>query len=312
MERNREQIEKIRIYLAGFREAKPPVFDWFQGGKDPLFPYAPESDRGTALLLCFCALYQGIQAEKLIRVLAYLFKEYGNDFFRLSKLPFDDLQARMDRLTDLRNWEIAPKAPGILRSVSDFFFKHGRLGPWVMAQADGEETVRVLCEEIFMMGKTSALKSKPRYFLWLLTQLPGGEPSRFWTSHTLLPITPGHLRFLREFGPLKGRKHSPWVTPEEKLAYCNRFYRMLAPENPWSVYAPLDAYLKPNGFTERRPSHPDPSTLSKAGTGFPFSGLPGSVLDAVQESERKWLCRDILGGCLQCPLAPDCPGREEL
>jgi hypothetical protein len=279
VERNRGQIEKIRTYIAGFGNSRPPVFEWFQGGREPLFPLEPQSDRGTALLLCFCALHQNIRPEKLIRVLAYLWKEYDVDFFRLSKLPFDELQARMRRLTDLDDWVLWPKVPGILRSACDFFFKHGRLLPWVQATGDGEECVRVLCEEIFLMGKTSPFKSKPRYFLWLLTQLPGAEPDRFWSRGTLLPVTPGHIRFMREFGPLKGRKQSPWITPEQKLDYCNRFFRMLAPERPWSVFAPLDAYLRPNGIAE-----------------------PG---------ERRWLCRDMLGGCLQCVLAPDCPGREE-
>jgi hypothetical protein len=306
VERNRDHIEKIRAYVSDFRSARPPVFEWFQGGRDPLFPYAPESDRGTALLLCFCALYQGIHAEKLIRVLAYLYREYDSDFFRLSKLPFDDLQARMQRLTDLKDWDLVSKVPGILRSVSDFFFKHGRLLPWVHGQADGEETVRVLCEEIFMMGKTSALKSKPRYFLWLLTQLPGAEPARFWTARTMLPITPGHVRFLREFGPLKNRKHSPWTTPEEKLAYCNRFFRMLAPENPWIVYTGLDAYLKPNGYWNA----PQVVIRQKPTDRNSFAGKTEAEKDS--DPERKWLCRDILGGCLQCALAPDCPGREEI
>ncbi|HKP97865.1 MAG TPA: hypothetical protein VJ385_19165 [Fibrobacteria bacterium] len=295
VERNRDQIEKIRLYVSGFRNVRPPVFEWFQGGREPLFPLAPESDRGTALLLAYCALYQNIRPEKLIRVLAYLWKEYDTDFFRLNKLPFDDLQARMRRLTDLDDWVLWPKVPGILRSACDFFFRHGRLLPWVQAQADGEETVRVLCEEIFMMGKTSAFKSKPRYFLWLMTQLPGADPGSFWNDRTLLPLTPGHLRFLREYGPLKNRKTSPWITPEEKIAYCNRFFRMLAPENPWTVYAALDAYLKPNGFS-KAPAFPMAATAREGSGPAP---------------ERKWLCRDILGGCLQCALAPVCPGREE-
>lgn len=289
VERNRQHIENIRAYVAGFRSVRPSPFEYFQGGSTPLFPLAPESDRGTAMLLFFCALYQNIREEKLMRVLAFLWKEYDRDLFRLNKLPFGDLQARLQRLTDLADWEIWPKVPGILRSACDFCFQHGRLLPWAQAQADGEACVRILSEEIFLMGKTSPLKSKPRYFLWLLTQLPGAEPERFWTSNTLLPITRGHLRFLREFGPLKGRKTSPWETPEQKIAYCNRFFRMLAPEHPWTVYTALDAYLRSSGF----------SALDRV------SALPESA------PEKKWLCRELLGGCLQCSMAPHCPGREE-
>jgi hypothetical protein len=293
VERNRDHIAKIRLYVSGFQKSEPPVFAWFQGGREPLFPWAPGSDRGTALLLCFCALYQNISPEKLIHFLAFLWREYGTDLFRLNKLPFEDLRKRVRARPELENWALAEKAPGILRSVCDFFFKHGRILPWVQSQADGEATVASLCDEIFMMGKTSAFKSKPRYFLWLLTQLPGTEPSAFWNNRTLLPITPGHIRFLREFGPLKGRRQSPWITPEEKLAYCNRFFRLLAPERPWTVYAALDSYLKPVGFSSA-PQFPFP-----AKQGMPDGG------------EKKWLCRDILGGCINCPLAPECPGRED-
>ena len=275
VERNLDHIEKLRAYISGFQNTRPSLFNWFQGGREPLFPYTPESDRGTALLLCFCALYQKISEEKLIRVLGVLWQDYDVDLFRLGKLPYADLQNKIFQIPELNEWGLRSKAPGILRSTSDFFFTHGRLVPWVQKLADGEEAVRVLCEEVFMMGKTSAFKSKPRYFLYLLTQLPGVNPALFWTKHTLLTITPGHLRFIREFGPLKNRKRSPWVTAEEKLSYGNRFFSMLSPTEPWAVYAALDAYLKPK-----------------------------------DKEKILWQCRDTLGGCLQCSLAALCPGRE--
>jgi len=293
VERNRDQIEKIRAYVLEFGEAHPAEFEWFQAGSHPLFPLAVESDRGSALLLAYCALYQGISARKLSQFLAYLWKEYDADFFRLNKLPFDELQARVANAPGLGEWDLRGKAPGILRSVCDFFFKHGKLLPWV-AQTGGEAAIQILADEIFMMGKTSEFKSKPRYFLWLLTQLPDAEPQRFWTPETLLPITPGHLRFVREFGPLKERRRSPWATPQEKLSYLNRFFRMLFPDRPWIVYAALDAYLKP---------------AASAAMGIASEGAPSNPLRA---EEKKWLCRETLGGCLQCPLAPTCPGREDV
>src|SRR5690606_30307838 len=154
VERNTDQIEKIRAYVSGFRDFRPFPFEYFQGGTTPLFPLTPQSDRGTALLLCFCALYQNIRDEKLMRVLAYLWKEYDTDFFRLNKLPFGELQARIARLTDLEGWELWTKVPGILRSACDFFFRHGKLVPWAHGQADGEACVRIMAEEIFLMGKT--------------------------------------------------------------------------------------------------------------------------------------------------------------
>lgn len=258
---------------------------WFEGGEEPIIPLAPESDRGLALLLCFCALYQGVSEARLMRLLAGLWREYGPEFLRFNKHPFGDLQARIDAEPGLDNWSIRKQAPGILRSAADFFRAHGRLLPWVQGVGNGEECIRILSEEIFMMGKTSAFKSKPRYFLWLLTQLPNSAPETFWGRQTLLPITPGHLRFLREFGPLHGKKRSPWATPEEKLAYVNRFIRMLNPVAPWSAYAALDAYLKPG--------HAPPKA-------------------ALSNEPRLWECRRLLGGCLQCPMVPLCPGREEI
>ena len=278
VERNTAQIENIRTYIAGFQSQRPAPFAWFAGGATSAFPLAVESDRGTGMLLCFCALYQGIPEAKLMRLLARLWEDYDTDFLRLNKLPFESLQTKIESHPGLDFWAIRQQAPGILRSACDFFYKHGRLLPWARSVGDGEECVRILSEEIFLMGKTSLFKSKARFFLWLLTQLPDAGPETFWGPHTLLPITPGHLRFLREFGPLHGRKRSPWIKPEEKIAYVNRFFRMLAPQAPWSVYAALDAYLKPR---------------------------PGAGDD------RQWECRTLLGGCLQCPMAPLCPGREE-
>jgi hypothetical protein len=271
-ERNRPLLEKARTYLSDFAIKKPGMLECFQDGARPLFPLAPESDRGTALLLIFCSLRQNISEDRLIRFLSYLWKEYGLDIFRLNHVPFSDLQSRVNRLTDMSQWPLWPKAPGILRSVCDFFFRHGRLGDWVRNVGDGEECVRILAEEIFLMGKTSDFRPKPRLFLWLMTQLPHAEPSRFWSDETLVYPTPGHSRFLREFGPLKG-KRIPWTTPAEKLSYHNRFYRLLFPGKTYTVFSGLDAFLKP-----------DPET--------------------------KWECRKILGGCENCILVGDCPGSE--
>ena len=246
-----------------------------------------------------------------MRLLAHLHDEYGADFFRLGRLPFDELQSRIQARPELKNWDILAKAPGVLRSVSDFFFSHGRILPWITALGDGEEVVRILCEEIFLMGKTSALKSKPRYFLWLMTQLRDVDPALFWTPETRIPLTPGHLRFLREYGPLKNRKQSPWVNPEEKLDYCNRFFRMLFPRNPWVVYTALDSYLKPHGYRV-----PKPERSPQGFRTFPSAAAVVTPIEAAAAAaaglEQQWACREILGGCLQCILAPECPGREEL
>lgn len=286
-ERNRDLVERMRAYVLQFRDVKPGIFSHFQGGADPIFPLEATSDRGVGMLLFFCSLYQNIGEGRLVRLLAYLWKQYDQDLFRINRLPFAELQARIKVLNDLHDWPLWPKTAGILRSVGDFFYRHGKLVPWASAQADGEKCITTLSEEIFLMGKTSAFRSKARYFLWLLTQLDGVDPARIWTPGTRMTLTLGHSRFLHEFGPLKGRKNVPWITPAEKLAWFNRFYVFLFPAAPWLVFTALDAYLRP--LIEHR-------TLAAAG--------------AAGKNVPEWLCRKILGGCQNCPLAPECPGRD--
>ncbi len=281
-ERNRDLLERIRAYVQEFRGVRPTILQHFEGGADPVFPLAASSDRGVGMLLFYSALYQNIGEERLVRILAYLWKQFGPDLFRINRIPFADLHGRLMALTDLHDWPLWTRSSGILRSVADFFFKYGRLVPWAYAQADGEKCVEILCEEIFMMGKTSAFRSKARNFLWLLTQVDGVEPERFWTSNTRMTLTLGHGRFLREFGPLKSRKSAPWASPEEKLDYYNRFFRMLFPATPWVVFTALDAYLRPQAGYRRAPGAPPP----------------------------EWQCRKVIGACLKCPLAPECPGRD--
>jgi hypothetical protein len=285
VERNPESIQKIRQYVSDFQNIKPTLFEYFEGGSCVLFPVKAESDRGVGILLCFCALYQNISEERLIRLLGDLWKSYGPDFFKLNRLSFQDLQDRINLRSDLQDWVLLSKAPGILRSACDFFYKHGKVIPWIYQMGNAESGVQMLAEEVFLMGKTSPFKSKARYFFWLLTQLPEVESSRFWNNRMLMPVTAGHIRLLREFGPLKKKRNSPWTSPEEKLDYCNRFYQFLFPGQSWKVYAPFDGFLK--------------------STGEFISPL------ATVHSPKIWRCREVMGGCLNCVLAPECPGREE-
>lgn len=281
-ESNRDLVERIRAYVLEFKNVKPTLLTHFDGGSDPVFPLVASSDRGIGLLLCFCSLYQNIGEGRLVRILAYLWKHYDQDIFRLNRLPFADLQDRMKALTDLDDWPIWSKAPGILRSVCDFFFRHGKVLSWVHALGDGEKCVNILTEEIFLMGKTSAFRTKARYFIWLLTQLEDADPARFWTPATRMTLTMGHGRFVREFGPLKSRKSAPWSSPAEKLDYFNRFYRLLFPAAPWMVFTAFDAYMRPQSGYRNGPGAPPP----------------------------EWTCRKIIGGCVKCALAPECPGRD--
>jgi hypothetical protein len=281
-ERNPDLLERIRAYVQAFETSRPTLFEHFLGGSDPVFPLEVRSDRGIGMLLFLSSLYQNIGEGRLVRFMAYLWKHYDKDLFRINRLPFTELQAKVQALTDLDDWPLWTKAPGILRSVADFFFRHGKPLEWARQVADGERCIDILSEEIFLMGRTSVFRSKARYFLWMLTQLPDSRPAEFWTPGTRMTLTLGHSRFLWEFGPLKGRKAAPWTTPAEKLDAFNRFYRLLFPHSPWMVFTPLDAYLRP-----------PPGYRHGPGVGEP-----------------EWLCRKHLQGCQNCPLAPLCPGRN--
>ncbi len=287
VERNPKQIESLRTFISEFQSVKPGVLSHFQGGSGKiLFPMPPESDRGVALLLCFCALHQNISEMRVIQLLAHLWDAYGTDLFKLNRMPFQDLQNKLQDFKGLDDWDLLTKVPGILRSVCDFFYQHGALVPWVHSVGDAEASVQILAEEIFMMGKSSQFKSKPRYFMWLLTQIPGAQPEKFWNDEMKLPITSGHIRLLREFGPLKNKRNSPWITAEEKLSYCNRFYCMLFPGKSWMIYTAMDAYLK--------------------------ATAPMVNALASNSQDKMWRCRQVLNGCINCILAPECPGREDV
>lgn len=285
VENNTKSIQKIRAYISDFQPHKPTLFQFFQGEENPLFPDTVGSDRGIGILLFFCALYQNISESKLIELLVFLRSEFGTDLFKLNRLPFEELQKKIDSRKELSVWDLKSKAPGILRSVCDFFYAKGRVPRWIESCLDAEQCVQILSDEIFMMGKTSSTKGKARYFIWLMTQLPGVIPDPFWGNKMNLPVTQGQVRFLREFGPLKDKKKSPWNTPEEKQDYFNRFYRMLFPGKSWMVYISLDSYLKP--------------TRESSKSSF------------LLPEFKSWRCRDLLGGCLNCALVADCPGRVE-
>ena len=284
IERNPDLIQKIRLYISDFQKIKPTLFDYFQGGRKEAFPFEAQSDKGCAILLFYCSLNQNITEEKLIQFLQFLWMEYHTDIFKLNRLPFQNLQEKIASEKRFQKWEILDKTPGILRSVCDFFYAKGPILPWIQSQNDADLSAKILSEEIFLMGKTSSQKFKPRYFLWLITQLPNAKPELFWNSTTQIMITPAQIRFLREFGPLKNKPKMPWVNSLEKSDYCNRFYNFLFPARSWMVYAALNAYLNPLSINR------SPLLLS---------------------IEKKFQCRELLGGCLNCSMVPFCPGFEE-
>jgi len=291
VDENAQSISQLRTYVLNFQKVKPSVFDYFVDGATAQLPLAVNSDRGVAFLLYYCALKQEITEKKLMGLLVSLWNFYEADLFKINRLPFDELQSKILLHQELKDWEFLPKAAGILRSVSDFFYHFGKILPWIMEKKSGEKSIQILSDEIFMMGKTSVLKSKARYFLWLLTQIFESETDTFWDHKTLVLTTPGHTRALREFGPLKNRKSTPWTTTLGKTQYLNRFYNLLFPNQSWKVYTAFDLYLKPLDLNSKTP-------LSSP-----------SILAA---NSKTWKCKIILKGCINCVLAPTCPGRDDV
>lgn len=275
MEENTDTISALREYVQGFEKIRPSVFDYFEGGSNPLIPLPVESERGAGTLFFFASLYQNITEPVLMRILSELWKEFGTDIFKLNRLPFARLNSKILSLPGTEKWAFAQQAAGVLRSGCDFFYAHGGLLAWVEKEKDAENCVEIMCRDVFLMGKTSVLKWKPRYFMWLLTQLKNISPDFFWNDRALVPITQGHTRIMREFGPLrKGRV--PWTTPAEKQDYFNRFYRMLFPGESFRVYLPFDRYLKPGD---------------------------------LNPSDLQFQCLDAVKHCRNCRLVELCPGK---
>ena len=164
------------------------------------------------------------------------------------------------------------RIPGILRSVCDFFYKTGRLGKWMSSKNDWEGLVSELSAEIFWMGKHSKSRIKSRYFFWL-TSFQSDFSGRFPQAlHFAWPVGEGHSRFRHNvLRPDAARSVS--LTPQTQSAFFKNLGEELFPEEPWKLFQPLDAYLRP-------------------------------------EKEHEYLCRKIQGGCHSCPLVKLCPAAK--
>ncbi len=275
LERNRERVEAIREFVNETGSTAPSIFRYFLDGAEPRLPFPVLSDRGLGFLLFHCALFQAISEDELDRLLLDLFEEYGLDIFRLSRLPYLPLEAFFHRRRHLQGWTILQQAPGILRSVCDFFYKHG--GPKALLEAKGwnsEHWVENVSEEVFLMGKSSATRFKARLSGCFFAIAGMGANTNFWNLKSLVPLSRGHLRFMRTVGPLSGRRRMNSEGWQETIDYHNRFYRVLFPSDTYRVFLPLDSFLKP-----------------MTGGGY--------------------RCKEIMGGCGRCRISTWCPGAEK-
>ncbi len=264
-------LEALRRYAGEFEAAdrSPPVFAHFPGGSDPVFPFAPDSDRGLGALLMAAALYRPGGEALAARVVSGLYRRYELHLFKLNRLPFEPLQEAVAALVAPAGLESAEREriPGILRSVCDFFYRVGPLGAWLADAPDWEERAGMLCREIYWMGARSRTRTKARHFLWLACMIPGFGARHPQASSFDWPAGEGHMRFL--FDVLRPPRGFRVPAPEERPAAFSALARAAFPGEPWRLHAPLEAFLRREG--------------------------------------RDFACRAALGGCRNCALAPHCP-----
>lgn len=250
---------------------RPPVLARFGNpadGADRVFPFAPDSDRGLAVLLFAAALYRPGGAALAARVLAGLYQRYDTGLFKLNRLPFEPLRDAVAELAPRLEPEERDRIPGILRSVCDFFYRVGPLGPWLASAPDWETRAGELCHEIYRMGAQSRTRTKARHFLWLACQAPGFGARHPQALGFDWPTGEGHMRFL--FDVVRPPRGFRVPAPEERPAAFAALARAAFPEAPWRLHAPLEAFLR-------------------------------------REGSGDFACRAAQGGCRPCALAPHCP-----
>ena len=262
------QLAALRKYAGRFA-ARPPIFASFPEGGRPVFPFAADSDRGLGVLLLYAALYRPGGEARAAEAVAGLYRSLGLEVFKLNRIPFPRLKKALEGFP-FPDAEERRRAPGILRSVCDFFYRAGSLKRWLAAASDWEHCVRELSERIYWMGKRSRLKTKARHFLWLCA-LAGCARCRGARGFSW-PVSRGHGRYYRHIlrPPRSGDQ-----APESRQEWFSRLASAAFPEAPWKLFAPLEAYLRP-----------DP--------------------------EHGYLCRKVQGGCRPCPLSETCPAAPYL
>jgi hypothetical protein len=281
------QLDALRRYAEACEASgtlRPPVFAHFSGGvadgaadgADPVFPFEPDSDRGLGVLLFAAALHRPEGDALAARLIAGLYRHYDTGIFKLNRQPFEPLRDVIAGLAPRLDPEERDRIPGILRSVCDFFYRVGPLGPWLSSAPDWEMRAGELCHEIYWMGAQSRTRTKARYFLWLACQVPGFGERHPQARSFDWPAGEGHMRLLFDvikppYGSSAGSSAgSRAPAPEERPAVFSTLARAVFPDAPWRLRAPIEAFLRRQ-----------------------YSG--------------DFACRVAQGGCRPCALAPHCP-----
>ncbi len=230
----------IQAYVSQRADIIP---DWF-----PLLPFEPASERGSAFLLFAAALKGLIPESKMGDFLLLLWDRFGIQIFRLSHRPYEDLTAFLSGVEGLPESSLI-RIPGVLRSVTDFFFREGSVLRFLARLKHFEEGVNQLAESLFWMGKNSEYRNKPRYFFWLC------ERVHLLPAHLseagFPPVSMGVSRFVYEFGTLATKKKWKAALPDHKLRLGAAMAKEISPHSAWNAVLPLDEFLErrgPNAF----------------------------------------------------------------
>ncbi len=265
------QLQHLRAYAEPFTKTPPALLGHFARDGSDGFPFAPESDRGLGVMLLTASLYRPGGEVAAAKLVAGLHARFGNEIFRLNRVPFETLLAAVEELSpDLEEQELK-QIPGVLRSVCDFFFRTGPLTAWLSPPADWEVRLGELCGEIHRMGLHSRTRTRGRWFFWLMSHQTGFA-ARYPQAMTFRwPVSAGHMRFVYDIARPPRAQTLP--SPERRLDTFAELASTAFPDEPWRLFRPLEAFLEP----------------AAGGT---------------------FHCRDAQGGCRRCALAAECPAAQ--
>jgi hypothetical protein len=279
LEATPDVLIKIRAFADRY-ESHPPALLAAFGNE---FPFSADSDRGLGILLLATAVHQPgggeVFGDNTARLMTGLYRHYGNEIFKLNRLPFEPLRMQVEELSTIQDAADRARIPGIVRSVCDFFYRIGPLSAWLADAPDWEQRAGELSAEIYWMGARSATRTKARLFFWMICQVPEFCARPEMHAHALRfawPVGDGHMRFVFDIlKPPRAAKGGSSIMPALRSAARRgevfaEFSRLLFPSAPWRGYMPLDSFLKPDGRGGFR-------------------------------------CRTVQGGCDQCPLYALCP-----
>lgn len=219
---NEKLLNSLRAYTSAFDSYRPPFFDYAKGERNASLPFPLYSERFLRWVLIRSALHQGIDDKNLDRIMLGLYHTFKDDLFSISTLPIERIEEFWKQDPILENWDLLPRASGIVRSVSDFFLVHGSLKevlPRCTTQADAEE---LLCQHIFFFGKKSAYRFKARIFLYIARKCTRTLLDHWNAKPVVWPPSLGWWKAMRI---LIKKDKDAMLSPEESLELSNRFYQ---------------------------------------------------------------------------------------